>query len=238
MPRAKKNSDIIATDDIKTVEMTDSELTETQKNDEMDKIKKENEYLNDKIAKLEDMIHQILEKSENNVVRPTVIDGSTYVAKMDRPCTLIHLFECYPGLETTIYVNNAPITFARFGEKRTFRFSDMQSIVSQYRDWFARGIFTLGDDCSDFADDFGVAVTKMPMSKETYSKIASLPMDEFENLIKNMNYNHRILVAKTWIQRCEAKTPGYDNVEKIKILNKYTEGFMSKMMKDLFSSDI
>ena len=238
MPRAKKNSDTITTDDVNVINTTDSELNETQNNEEMDKIKKENEYLNDKIAQLEGLINQILEKSENNATRPAVVGESTYVAKMDRPCTLIHLFECYPGLETTIYVNNAPITFANFGEKRTFRFSDMQSIVSKYRDWFSRGIFTLGDDCSDFADDFGVSVTKMPMSKEVYSKIASLPIDEFENLIKDMNSNHRILVAKAWIQRYEAGKPGYDNVEKIKILNKYTEGFMSKMMKDLLSSGI
>lgn len=205
---------------------------------EMEKLRKENEDLSDKVNRLEELINKMSENmlKANAVVQP--VEPSTYVAKMDRPCTLIHLFECYPGLDTTIYVNNAPITFARFGERRTFRFSDMQSIVSQYRDWFARGILTLGDDCSDFADDFGIAVTKMPVSQDTHKKLASLSNVEFEDIIKNMNSNHRILIAKTWIQRCEAKEPGYDNVEKIKILNKYTEGFMSKLLKDLFSSDI
>lgn len=205
---------------------------------EVDILKKENEDLNNKINRLEDLINEMLKKTETNNNVTTIIEPSTYVAKMDRPCTLIHLFECYPGLDTTIYVNNAPITFARFGERRTFRFSDMQSIVSQYRDWFARGILTLGDDCSDFADDFGIAVTKMPVSQDTHKKLASLSNEEFEDIIKNMNSNHRILIAKTWIQRCENKVAGYDNVEKIKILNKYTEGFMSKFLKDLFSSEV
>ena len=205
---------------------------------EVDILKKENEDLNNKINRLEDLINEMLKKTETNNNVTTIVEPSTYVAKMDRPCTLIHLFECYPGLDTTIYVNNAPITFARFGERRTFRFSDMQSIVSQYRDWFARGILTLGDDCSDFADDFGIAVTKMPVSQDTHKKLASLSNEEFEDIIKNMNSNHRILIAKTWIQRCENKVAGYDNVEKIKILNKYTEGFMSKFLKDLFSSEI
>ena len=236
MAKTKKMSKIDATvsDAVINTEINNN----IDNNDEVDKLKKENENLNNKISHLEDLINRMLEKSENNDTKSTITNSNTYVAKMDRPCTLIHLFECYPGLDTTIYVNNAPITFAKFGEKRTFRFSDMQSIVSRYRDWFMRGIFTLGDDCSDFADDFGVEVTKMPMNKETYSKIASLPMDEFDNLIKNMNYNHRILVAKTWIQRCEAKQPGYDNAEKIKILNKYTEGFMNKFLKDLYSSEL
>ena len=205
---------------------------------EVDILKKENEDLNNKINRLEDLINEMLKKTETNNNVTTIVEPSTYVAKMDRPCTLIHLFECYPGLDTTIYVNNAPITFARFGERRTFRFSDMQSIVSQYRDWFARGILTLGDDCSDFADDFGIAVTKMPVSQDTHKKLASLSNEEFEDIIKNMNSNHRILIAKTWIQRCENKVAGYDNVEKIKILNKYTEGFMSRFLKDLFSSEV
>ena len=190
---------------------------------EVDILKKENEDLNNKINRLEDLINEMLKKTETNNNVTTIIEPSTYVA---------------PGLDTTIYVNNAPITFARFGERRTFRFSDMQSIVSQYRDWFARGILTLGDDCSDFADDFGIAVTKMPVSQDTHKKLASLSNEEFEDIIKNMNSNHRILIAKTWIQRCENKVAGYDNVEKIKILNKYTEGFMSKFLKDLFSSEV
>ena len=212
----------------KATEAKVNEKVITNNNDEaLDALKKENEELNKKLGALEELIEKLSNNMTTNTVQHIPYEQSTYVAKMDRPCTLIHLFECYPGLDTTIYVNNAPITFANFGEKRTFRFSDMQSIVSKYRDWFARGIFTLGDDCSDFADDFGVPVTKMPITQETHKKLASLPNDEFENIVKDLNENHRILIAKTWIQRCEAKKSGYDNVEKIKILNKYTEGFIS-----------
>lgn len=222
----------------KSMEKQEEVIVNNNDYEKLEELKKENKELNDKLNRLEELINKMTEKANSEPVQPaTTFEPNTYVAKMDRPCTLIHLFECYPGLDTTIYVNNAPITFAKFGERRTFRFSDMQSIVSKYRDWFARGIFTLGDDCSNFADDFGVAVTKMPISQETHKKLASLSNEEFEDIIKNMNYNHRILIAKTWIQRCENKVAGYDNVEKIKILNKYTEGFMSKFLKDLFSSE-
>lgn len=226
-------------EEVQTKVSATAKEVETTSTKEVDMLKEENKNLNEKINNLEELIKKMSESINANMSNNIQnINPSTYVAKMDRPCTLIHLFECYPGLDTTIYVNNAPITFAKFGERRTFRFSDMQAIVSQYRDWFARGILTLGDDCSEFADDFGISVTKMPISQELHKKIASLSMEEFENIIKNLNSNQRILIAKTWIQRCEAKVPGYDNVEKIRILNKYTEGFMSKLLKDLFSSDI
>lgn len=179
-------------------------------------------FLNNKIKELSD--------SKNNA--PVVA-----IAKMDRPCTLIHLYECNPMLPSTIKVNGNEIRFTKFGEKRTFRFAEMQDITSKYREWFERGIFTLGEDCDEFKDDFGIDISKMPMSVDKFNKIASLPMEEFESIIKGISENQALFVAKTWIDRYNAKKPGYDNLSKIKILNSKTKGFMKEFMSDILNED-
>ena len=211
-------------------------------NKEIEALKEENKQLNDKLSRLEELILNLSKKEDKDTEKidkepVKVVENTSYLPKMDRPCTLIHLFECIPGLPSCIQINGIPFYFEKFGEKRIFRFADMQNIVSKYRDWFERGILALGADCSEFADDFGVPVMEMPISPSLYNKLETIDNNEFEKLIKNMNYNQRCLIAKTWVDRQERGMSGYENVEKIKILNKYTDNLLGNFLKDLFSSE-
>lgn len=162
---------------------------------------------------------------------------SAMVSKMDRPCTLIHLCECNPMLPSTIRVNGNEIRFTKFGERRTFRFAEMQDITSRYRDWFERGVFTLGEDCDEMVNDFGLDIMDIPMSVEQYAKIATLPLSEYKRIVDGLSHPQALRLAQTWIKRYEANMPGYSNLEKVKILNKKTKGFMKQFMSDLLSDD-
>lgn len=162
---------------------------------------------------------------------------SVMVSKMDRPCTLIHLCECNPMLPSTIRVNGNEIRFTKFGERRTFRFAEMQDITSRYRDWFERGVFTLGEDCDEMVNDFGLDIMDIPMSVEQYAKIATLPLPEYKRIVDGLSHPQALRLAQTWIKRYEANMPGYSNLEKVKILNKKTKGFMKQFMSDLLSDD-
>lgn len=176
-----------------------------------------------------------LTASQNNPINQVQYVG---VSKMDKLCTLIHLCECHPGLPTTIKINNREIRFTKFGEKRTFRFSDMEEITSRYRDWFERGVFTLGEDCDEFKDDFGVSFMKIPMPVSKHKMIATLPFDEFQSIVNDLSLNQSIYLAKTWMDRFNKQIPGYDNIEKIRILNKKTNGFMKDFLNELLNEDI
>jgi hypothetical protein len=132
--------------------------------------------------------------------------------------------ECPKELPTVIYVNNIPQYFSRFGETRTFRFADMQNILSKYRSFFERGVFTLGDDCEEFKDEIGADYIKNGISINTFKKLET----------------QRVHVAQTWIQRYSEKKPGYNNVDKIRILNKYTKdkelfkrGMLDKLLDEV-----
>lgn len=180
-----------------------------------------------KIDELEEIIKQLSSKlSSQPVAQNVVMNGSI----MDKPCTLIHLWECVPSLPTTIYVNGNQYTFVNYGEKRKFRFADMQNIVQRYRDFFNRGVFTLGSDCDEFKDDFGVSVMSIPMTKAQHQKLAVMPFDEFSELIKSLNASQKTIIAKTWLKRCEEGQSGYNDKQKIILLNEESGGMLEPLL--------
>lgn len=180
-----------------------------------------------KINELEEIIRQLSAKlSAPSQPQNVVVNGQI----MDKPCTLIHLWECVPSLPTTIYVNGNQFTFVNYGEKRKFRFADMQNIVSRYRDFFQRGVFTLGSDCDEFKDDFGVSVMSIPMTKAQHQKLSVMPFEEFSDLIKSLNASQKTIIAKTWLKRCEEGQSGYNNKQKIILLNEESGGMLEPLL--------
>lgn len=210
-------------------ETKDTKEKEAESVSKEDSLEKENKELKDTLSELMKKVEMLTSTKQE-----PVIVGS----KMDRPCTLIHLVECIPQLPTTIRIGTTIYSFSKFGEKRTFRFSDMQDITSRYRDWFERGIFTLGEDCDDFSDDFGVEIMSIPMSPSNYKKIAEFPIDKFKEIVNSLTMNQAVLLSKAWIQRYENKEYGYDNMEKIKILDTKTKGFLKPFISDMLTGAV
>ena len=182
------------------------------------------------IEQLKKMVEELTNIQKNNINNnPPVI---SYSSMMDRPCTVIHLRECVPGLPTTIVVRGIPYQFTNFGEKRIFRFEDIQLIVSKYRDFFERGVITLGSDCDEFKDSFGVNLMNIPMSVSKYKKLAEMSDEEFQNIFHSLNSCQKILVAKTWVKRFMEKMPGYNNISRITFINNETNGFLNKFIEN------
>lgn len=229
----------------KSETLTDEKVESTNVNkDEI--IKAKDNQINDlqsKIDKLDGMMQILMQmnNNSNNNSQPTVMD---LTPKIDRPCTLIHLLECPVDLPTVINVNGVVHYFTRFGEERTFRYADIQNIISKYRNWFERGILTLGEDCEDKEDEFGIQIIGKQIPNGIYNKIETLNEKEFESLVKKIHNTQRINLAKTWIQRYYENKDGYKDINKIRILNKYTKdkqlfknGILADLLKDAIDTE-
>lgn len=195
--------------------------------------------LQSQVDKLEGMLQAFLTTSNNN--QPQIID---ITSKIDRPCTLVHMLECPSGLPTVIVVNGLPHFFSKFAETRTFRFAEMQNIISMYREWFDRGVFTLGNDCTDKQEELGIKVVGNQIPISIYNRIETLPNNEFEDLVKKIVDIQRVNLVRTWIMRYQSQQPGYDNLDKIRILNRYTKdktlfknGLLSSLLKDIVDEE-
>lgn len=197
----------------------------------------ENQELKNRLSSLEASISALLEAQKNATTAQSNVQFIDTTSKMDKPCTIVHLLECPEGLPTSIIVNGNEHYFQSFGEKKIFRFADMQNITTRYRDWFARGIFTLGEDCSELEMDFGIKVMRNRIPVEAYDKLESMNNDDFERIVKSINEIQRSSLAKTWIQRYYSHKPGYDNVDKIRILNTATNGLMKTVLNDVLGAE-
>ena len=227
----------------KTVKKTVTKKNDTQNTEVVnDKVENNSLEVADLLKQIEELKAQLEEQKEKETEQAQTsapvqqgIGNITYISsQMDRPCTLIHMLECnVPGLETEINVNGVPYTFSRFGEKKIFRFQDMQQIISKYRKWFRYGWLMLGDDCEDLCNDFGLEVSKFPMTVEQYRKMESIPIETFERIVNDMNSNQRALLAQTWMNRYNENKKKYNNMEKIKVLDKATNGLMKPFIKKI-----
>lgn len=223
---------------IKKADKVQNEEAQDVLNEELPSDISKEESLQRQVDKLTAMLQGFMAGSAN---QPQVIDTTS---KMDRPCTLVHLLECARNLPTVINVNGVNQFFTRFGETHTYRFSEMQNIISRYGEYFERGIFTLGDDCSEFQDEFGIQVIANQIPVSTYDRIETLSLQDFESLIKKINDMQRVNLARTWAQRYQAGKTGYNNPDKIKILNKYTKdkkifkgGLLAGLLKDVMEEE-
>lgn len=144
-------------------------------------------------------------------------------SKMDTPCSIIHLQECHPELPNTIKVNNVTHFFSKFGERKTFRYAELQNVLSQYRNFFARGIFTLADDCDPFVNELPEDIVNMKVQESTLYSLVSVDLAGFKRIVESMAYPQVVQVAMAWRAKAIKKQAGYDDLAKIKYLNKKTK---------------
>lgn len=180
----------------------------------------------EKYNKLEDMLTKLMEKKEET-------PATSAINRMDTPCTLIHLMERDPSLPTTMVVNGMTYYFTSFGERKLFRWSDMSNILSKYRTWFNQGIIALGSDCKQFRNEIPSDIKTLNFPERVYNQIASLPIDEFENFLDGLNKEQRVQVASSWRMKYIRNIPGFRDMAKVKMLNKYTDGILKDIITEL-----
>lgn len=193
------------------------------------KLKKENEQLAEMVKLLQEQIKSLKEMQSV----PHTIE---LTSKMDRPCSIIHLIDCPEGLPTNININGNEYYFSRFGERKLFRFADIQNIVTKYRDWFSRGIFTLGEDCQEFANELSVP-PRVCETLSVYNRLGTMPLDEFEGFVSRLAECDREQLVRIFMNKIEKGETAYKNIDKLKVLNKYTNGLLKNYINSITLED-
>lgn len=162
-----------------------------------------------------------------------VVYVNTAASKMDTPCTIIHMRECTPKLPTTFSVNNNTHYFTYFGERKTFRYQDMQNIISRYRALFESGLFCLAEDCEVLINEIPSDVCTIIKDETIFNKMNTLSFDDFKKIVNSFNSNQVVNIAQTYKTRNEKNIPGYDDIDKIKFLNRKSNGLLNCILEKL-----
>lgn len=194
-----------------------------------DTLKKQNEDLMETIRLLQEQIKTLTEAQSV----PKTIE---LTSKMDRPCSIIHLIDCAEGLPTNININGNEYYFNRFGERKLFRFADVQNIVTKYADWFSRGILALGEDCDEFKNEFAIPPRRCD-TLTVYNRLADMPLDEFKTFVDNIAQCDKVQLARNFMTKISRGETKYNNVDKLRVLNKATDGLLKNYIKEITNDD-
>lgn len=199
------------------------------KTNDGDALKKQNEDLMETIRLLQEQIKTL---TETQSVPKTI----ELTSKMDRPCSIIHLIDCAEGLPTNININGNEYYFNRFGERKLFRFADVQNIVTKYYDWFTRGILALGEDCDEFKNEFAVPPRRCD-TLAVYNRLADMPLDEFKTFVNNIAQCDKVQLVRIFMTKIDRGETKYKNTDKLRVLNKATDGLLKEYIKEVSNDD-
>lgn len=214
--------------DTTAINVTESEMVPKSQFDE----------LASKTAKLENMLAELMKKVEEKPSAEPMPTSVAYVPtqpanRMDAICTLVHLVDCDPQLPDNVTIGGQIHYFTYFGEKKSFRWGDLSNFISTYRVLFTRGIFALGSDCEAFRNEIPNDIKLLKLPEHFYTNMASLNIDEFNNVFESLTDEQRVQVAVSWRRKYLSKAKGYNNVEKLKIINKLTNGTLKDILEEL-----
>ena len=190
-----------------------------------------------KIAALEASLAQMQEfmkammTNMNN--KPSEIDSAKNA--LFRYVTVIHLVDRAPGLSTHIELSNGVILdFRTFGEEHTFTVQQAEELASKYRSWFDLGIFAFGADADDLAKRLNLkTVTQYSFAGSDFlGRLPELDLYQLKALWDKMGQGHREFLIEYFKRKILAKDPSFDDIDKIELLNRLSNGGMEGVLLD------
>lgn len=152
-----------------------------------------------------------------------------------RYVTVVHLVDRAPGLSTHIELSNGVILdFRTFGEEHTFTVQQAEELASKYRSWFDLGIFAFGADADDLAKRLNLkTVTQYSFAGSDFlSRLPELDLYQLKALWDKMGQGHREFLIEYFKRKILSKDPAFDDIDKIELLNRLSNGGMEGVLLD------
>lgn len=190
-----------------------------------------------KIAALEASLAQMQEFMKVMMANMNNKPTETNSAKdaLFRYVTVVHLVDRAPGLSTHIELSNGVILdFRTFGEEHTFTVQQAEELASKYRSWFDLGIFAFGADADDLAKRLNLrTVTQYSFAGSDFlSRLPELDLYQLKELWDKMGQGHREFLIEYFKRKILSKDPAFDDIDKIELLNRLSNGGMEGVLLD------
>lgn len=190
-----------------------------------------------KIAALEASLAQMQEFMKVMMANMNNKPTETNSAKdaLFRYVTVVHLVDRAPGLSTHIELSNGVILdFRTFGEEHTFTVQQAEELASKYRSWFDLGIFAFGADADDLAKRLNLrTVTQYSFAGSDFlSRLPELDLYQLKELWDKMGQGHKEFLIEYFKRKILAKDPSFDDIDKIELLNRLSNGGMEGVLLD------
>lgn len=196
-------------------------VTNTVSREEFDNLVAKNNELTEMLQKL------LATKNEPVVTSTTETDDGSW--------TLVHLQDCDPRLPDSFTVNGKTHYFTTFGETKKFPRSELGDIVAQCRNYFTTGVLALGSDCERYRHELPADIFSTNLPDSFFKNMTNVDDETFERNISKLTESQIAHVACVWKNRYFQRKKEYRNKNKIKVLNRCTNGLLKVVLDDLNS---
>lgn len=182
------------------------------------------------LAQMQEFMKAMMANMGNKPVETNSVKDTLF-----RYVTVVHLVERAPGLTTHIELSNGVILdFRTFGEEHTFTVQQAEELASKYRSWFDLGIFAFGADADDLAKRLNLkSVTQYSFAGSDFlNRLPDLDLYQLKELWDKMGQGHREFLIEYFKRKILAKDPAYDDIDKIELLNRLSNGGMESVILD------
>lgn len=208
-----------------------------------EKVEEKNEIKNEKTVDQgvnSELFYKMLEQNQILIqmlaergvsVAPVVNDKNS----LNEEVVLVHLKENAPGLTTHIELSNLTIDMSAFGEERTLDRRQAEELAGKYRKFFDRGVIAFGSGSEHLASKFGLKSVNdySYVNKDFVKKLGTLSLVELENLYNKLSDGHKKFVIEYFKRKILEKDPNFNNIHKIEMLNRVSDGAMSGTTLDM-----
>lgn len=197
---------------------------EAKDNTELEELKTQNRLLQEQISAMMKMIANISGGQTETKLTTSLLDE----------VRVVHLVERDDGLSTHIELTNMTIDFHAFGEERTLDRRQAEELAGRYRRWFDKGIIAFGEGSEDLAKRFALKSVKEYdyMKSDFITKLGTLDVYKLEELYNKLGEGHKKFVIEYFKRKIIEKKPAFNNIHKIEMLNRVSEGAMSDILLD------
>ena len=208
-----------------------------------EKVEEKNEIKNEKTVDQgvnSELFYKMLEQNQMLIqmlaergvsVAPVVNDKNS----LNEEVVLVHLKENAPGLTTHIELSNLTIDMSAFGEERTLDRRQAEELAGKYRKFFDRGVIAFGSGSEHLASKFGLKSVNdySYVNKDFVKKLGTLSLVELENLYNKLSDGHQKFVIEYFKRKILEKDPNFNDIHKIEMLNRVSDGAMSGTTLDM-----
>lgn len=148
---------------------------------------------------------------------------------------IVHLRECIPGTTTHIHLSNRDLDFSSFGATLTLDRRQAEELAGgTTRKFFDRGVIAFGEGNEELAKTLGVKSIRDYefMGSDFVKRLGIMSVYELEDIYTKLCDGLRGFIIEYFKRKILEKDPAFDDIHKIEVLNRLSDGAMSDVILD------
>ena len=148
---------------------------------------------------------------------------------------VVHLRECIPGTTTHIRLSNRDLDFASFGATLTLDRRQAEELAGgTTKKFFDRGVIAFGEGSEELAKTLGVKSMQDYefMGSDFVKRLGTMNVYRLEDIYNKLCYGLRGFIIEYFKRKILEKDPAFNDVHKIEVLNRLSDGAMSDVILD------